>query len=126
MTVGSSRKNGGGVDVGGGHMRVALENELGVLQCASAVSGVARNAGGFDEGAYRIGKIGDDADQAKSFDVGGEFGPALETMFACEDELRVGEGEGRRSDVGMSQLVQARMVAANALECVGIAQTMRL
>ena len=106
-------------------MGVALQDELRVFKRASAVSGVTRNTCGFNESAYRIGKIGDDSDQAKGFDVSGELGPALEAMFAREDELRVRQREVCALNVGISQLVQAGMVTADALERIRMAQAVR-
>ena len=93
-------EDGGGVDVGGGDVRVTLEDELGVFECAAAVSVVARDAGGFDEGGDGVGEVGQGADEALSFEVGGEFGPALEAVFAREDELGVAEGEVCGRDFG--------------------------
>ena len=67
-------EDGGGVDVRGGYLRIASEDELGVFEGAAAVSIVARDAGGFDEGGDGIGQVGEGADEALGFDVSGEFG----------------------------------------------------
>ena len=113
-------EDGGGVDVGGGYLRVAFEDELGVFEGAAAVAGVARDAGGFDEGGDGVGEVGEGADEALGFDVGGEFWPAFEAVFAGEDELRVGEGEIGGGDFGEGEFVECGMVAADACEGVGL------
>ena len=97
-------KDGGGVDAGGGDLRVACENELGVFERAGGVAGVAGDAGDFDEGGDGIGEFGDDADEGEGVDVRGELWPALEAVFAGEDELGVGEGEGSAADCGRGSL----------------------
>src|ERR1700722_10007748 len=97
-------------------MWVTLEDEFGVFERTGAVTGVARDASGFDEGGYGVGEIGEGADEALGFEVGGEFGPAFEAVFAGEDELGVGEGEVCRGDFGGREFVQAGMVAADALK----------
>ena len=93
-------EDGGGVDVRGGDVRVTFEDELGVFECAGAVSVVAGDAGGFDEGGDGVGEICEGANEALGLEVGGEFGPALEAVFAREDELGVAEGEVCGRDFG--------------------------
>ena len=90
----------GRIDVGGGEVRVAGEDELGVLEGAGGVPAVARDDRDFDEGVDGVGQIFDGANDAESFKVRGELGPGGESVFAGEHELRVGEGDGGELVVG--------------------------
>ena len=93
-------EDGGGVDVGGRDVRVTLDDELRMFECARAVRVVAGDAGGFDEGGDGVGEICEGSNEALGLEVGGEFGPALEAVFAREDELGVAEGEVCGRDFG--------------------------
>lgn len=59
---------------------------------------VPRRAGGFDECRDRVVERVDFAAQPEGLDVPGELWPSFETMFAGDDELRIGEPKGREAD----------------------------
>jgi hypothetical protein len=90
----------GDIDVARNAIEETLEDEVGMFESAGGVPAVAWNAGEFEEGAGGVGEIGaagrvfEKAEDAEGFEVGGEFGPGGEAVFAGEDELRVGEGQG--------------------------------
>ena len=105
-------EDGGGVNVGGGDVRVAGEDEIGVFERAGGVPSVARDAGHLDEGVDGVGQVFEGANDAEGFKVGGELGPRGETVFAGEDELRVGEGNGGE----FLLIAESGVVAADAVE----------
>ena len=81
---------------------------------ARAVGGVAGHASDFDESGNGIGERSKGTDQSEGFNVMGKFRPALEAMFTRDDQLRVGEGEGRAVKTRSGKLVKTRMVALDA------------
>ena len=107
------------MNVGGGYLWIAFEDELSLFECAGGVPVVARNASGFDEGGDRIGEIGQDADEALGLEVGGKFRPALEAVFAREDQLGIGESETGGGDLVEGEFVEDGMVALDAVNRVG-------
>ena len=109
-------EDGGGVDVGGRDLRVTLEDELGLFEGPRAVRVVAWDAGSFDEGKDRIREVGEGAKEVLGFDVGGEFGPAIEAVFASEDVLRVGESEVCGGDFGQWEFVESGVTVLDAFE----------
>jgi hypothetical protein len=96
----SIAQDGSGVDVGDGDVKVALEDEAGVLEGAGAVPAVAIDGGDFEEGADRVGETFDGANDAEGLDVRGKLRPGVVAMFASENELSVGEDEGLGWDSG--------------------------
>ena len=113
-------EDGCSVDVGGGYFGVASEDELGLFEGSGGVAGVARDAGGFDEGGDGVGQVGQGADKALGFDEGGEFGPAVEIVFAGEDVLGIGEGEVGGGDFGEGQLMERGMAVADTFQGFGL------
>lgn len=81
---------------------------------------MARDAGGFDEGGDGVRKIGESADEMLGFEVGGEFGPALEAVLAGENELGVDESEAGGSDSLEGEFVEGGMEAPDAVNRVGV------
>jgi hypothetical protein len=112
-------EDGCSVDAGGGDLRVASEDEVGVLEGAGAVAGMAGDAGYFDEGGDGIGEGGYGADEVEGLDVCGELWPTFEAVFAGDDELGVGEADVGGLEVGGLQVVEAGMVAGDAGERFG-------
>ena len=55
---------------------------------------MAGNDGDFDEGVDGVLDFFDGANDTEGFEMGGEFGPGGEAVFAGEDKLGVGEGDG--------------------------------
>lgn len=117
-------EDGCGVDVGGRDVRVAGEDEFGVFECAGAVPVVARDAGHLDKRSDGVLEFGYVADEGKGFDVSGEFGPALETVFAGKNELGVGECEGGGGDFRERKLVKGGVMLLDAFERRGFCGTM--
>ena len=71
-------------------------------------------------------KFGYGADEGEGGDVCGELWPGLEGVFAGEDELGVGEGEGCGSDFGEGEFVECGVVAVDAFERGGVGGAMRV
>ena len=70
-----------------------------MFESAGAMGGVTGHASHFDERRDRIGERSDGTNQIERFNVVGKFRPALEAMFARDDQLRIGKGErARRED----------------------------
>ncbi len=109
-------EDGCGVDVCGGDVGVAGEDELRVFEGAGGVRVVAGDAGCFDEGGDGVWEVGEGADEALGFEVSGEFWPALEAVFAGEDELGVGEGEVGGGDFGEGEFVEGGVMALDTVE----------
>lgn len=85
---------------------------------------MAWDAGGFDEGCGGIGEIGCGADEVLGFEVGGEFGPALEAVVAGDDELGVGESEAGGTNFVEGKLVELRMDAPDVMNRIDLPSLM--
>jgi hypothetical protein len=99
-------EDGSGVDVRGGYVRVAFEDELRVFERAGAMVVVTRDAGGVDKGGDGIGQVGEGADETLGFKVSGELWPALEAVLAGDDELGVSESEAGGADLVKGEFVE--------------------
>jgi hypothetical protein len=95
---------------------------LRVFEIAGGVAGVSGDAGCFDEGGYGVGEGCYGVEDIDGADVGCEFGPALEAVFAGEDELGVGEGDGGALDFGRGEFEEAGMIVGDAGEGGGRAE----
>ena len=89
------RENRCSVNAAGGNLRVSRQDHFGVLERAGAVPRVARHASHFDECCYRIRERSDGTNQIERVDVLCKARPALETVLARDNQLRIGEGDLR-------------------------------
>ncbi len=80
----------GGEDVRAGHLRIARNNRVRLIQSSRRVRhAVARNQRGTKKRIHGIGQIGDRRRNPHLFDSLSELRPALEAMFARNHKLRI-------------------------------------
>jgi hypothetical protein len=108
------REDSGGVDVGVFYLRVLRKDGLRFIEGSRSMRILAGHAGGADEGSNRIMERPDRFLHIQAVDVGGELRPALETVFARDDQLGAGKRNPRRGAGGL------RPVAFDAGEGIGI------